>query len=343
MSIDDNDTTAGFLNTDKAIFAKTNAKISITNADLVANSISLTATSDLTGMTTDGFSLGPVDAKIIVALPTTEVAILGGSHLTANIGDITISAITKVGTTATDTATADASDDNSTGDVVIASTTVTGSTTLSVHDLNTLLHATGKVTLGASTSIHVTTTADGNPAAGSSKGASVGVSIVTGGGTQASVSGGAKLEGTQVDIGAASDLSVVTSASSTVGGAQDGGTPSDRLSKQALDDPKNDGSHSNKAATSGGGSVNFAGAVAVTVLDWSTSAFVNGATLNTTGGTGTIGVTATTTQAKATASSDGSNTGDSSTGVGVAVSINVVDLTTQAYLAGNRQPCLRTT
>src|SRR5262245_3448848 len=199
FSLEVTDKSTGFLNSDKAVFAQTNAQISLDNANISANKINLSATSDLTGMKTDGFSLGPLDAKVIVALPTTGVSILDGSHLTATSGDIMVSAITKVGTAATDSAD-NTSDNDSTGDAVVALTTVTASTTLSVQDSQTLLSATGKVGLTASTSIDVTTTADGKPAASSSKGASVAVSIVTGGGTHASVSGGAEIDGSQIDV-----------------------------------------------------------------------------------------------------------------------------------------------
>ncbi|MGH6707591.1 MAG: LEPR-XLL domain-containing protein, partial [Bradyrhizobium sp.] len=124
LSLEVTEKSTGFLNSDKAVFAKTNAEISITGATLSADTISLTATSDLTGITTNGFSLGPVDAKVIVALATTSVSILGGSHLTATSGDVTISAITKVGTAAADAAD-DSSDTDDTKDAVIAVTTVT--------------------------------------------------------------------------------------------------------------------------------------------------------------------------------------------------------------------------
>src|SRR5262249_7636804 len=151
VSLEVTEQTTGFLKDTvkgKAVFAETDAEISITGANITANSISLTATSDLTGMNTDGFNVGPLAAKLIVALPTTAVSILGGSQLTATSGDVTVSAVTKVGTTATDTAD-DSQDTDNTADAVIASTTVTGSTTLSVQGAGTLLHAAGKVELTA--------------------------------------------------------------------------------------------------------------------------------------------------------------------------------------------------
>jgi hypothetical protein len=306
------------------IFASASTSIDLTGATINATgAVTLSATSTAKILQTQ-FTLGAVEGALVVAAPDAAIVFSG----------TTLSAASLVATAraAVDVSAKDETDASDTGaanqdkDVAISSVTVLSSSAVSVGAGSSLTVA-GGITLAAQTELDIVATADGG-AEGSAVGATLAV-MVANPETRASVAGGSTLAAgaAGIAISATLDSSIATLAVSTAGGADDSGGSSQ--SAQRLADPNDDGDTSDQASTSGG-SISFAGAVAISVYTPTTEAFVNGATLTT---TGALALSATATET-VSVKADGSKTSSSGTGVGVGVALGFVTGETLAWVGG---------
>src|SRR5262249_6479787 len=153
-------------------------------------------------------------------------------------------------------------------------------------------------------------------------GASVSVGVIVDD-TQASIGGNAQVSADSLQVHAASNDTLSASSKSTPQGANSGS--SDNESQKQLGSDHAAGT----SASTSSGDVGFAGAITVSDITNTTTAFV--ASSNSIDITHALDVAAQTT-ASSTTSADGSNTGSSATGVGVAIAIGVDSLDTEAYI-----------
>src|SRR5262249_19287146 len=146
-----------------------------------------------------------------------EVLIHGGSELHAT-GKVDATAKSDVTITATSKPTTNS---DSSVDAAVVSTTFGSGATLQVREA-ALVDATGTVSLTASSKLNATSTADAN--VGSTAGAAVAVSVITGD-TSADISN-STANGDSVTLDASSDRTIITTAKSSPGGskASGGGT-----------------------------------------------------------------------------------------------------------------------
>jgi hypothetical protein len=289
-----------------------NSVLSATGGDLALNATvdgTLTASSVNNSLVKITVVVGDADPEILIHDASTNVSASGKIDANAK-SDITINA------SATPGANSDA-----TKDAAVAVTVFDSEATLSVTGGATV-NATGSgaTTLLAKSKLDATTLADGS--AGQA-GAGVAVAVVFGD-TTASIAG-STVDGHGVTLGADSDRSMTTTATSSIGGSSES-TGKDNASETTL---------VNNGAGTSEGSITVAGAVAVAVDTGTTSAFVNTGIIG--AGSSAVAITATAKDVLDT-TADGSFTGDttsSTNGVGVAVAINVLDRSNLAYILGN--------
>ncbi|HUX25249.1 MAG TPA: LEPR-XLL domain-containing protein, partial [Burkholderiales bacterium] len=294
-----------------------------------AGDINLTSRVDgsLTASANNTTVANPVPIAVVAGSADPQVLIHGsGTKLSAS------GAINATATTSTSTGdpfaintTADAGSTNasSSTDGAVAVTVFNSAATVSVTD-SASVSATDAATFQAGTNLSATTTGD---ASAGNAGAGVAVSVVYGDTTASvgSATGNTSVGGSAVMVGSGSSRTIDTVAKSSAGGSADGGGTSP--SQSVL---------SNNNAKTSQGSVNVAGAVAVNVDTGTTSAYLDNATINT---SGAATVSAGSTD-QVTLTADGSQTGDTSAnsaseqGVGVAVAVNVADRSDLAYLTG---------
>ncbi|WP_050419168.1 LEPR-XLL domain-containing protein [Bradyrhizobium tropiciagri] len=194
-------------------------------------------------------------------------------------------------------------------DGAVAVSVFNAGATLDVSD-SAKLNATGATTLTASSTLPMTV--KGDASTGGTAGAGVAVAVVLGD-TTASVTGGAEIDGSAVTLASSSSRTITTTADAS-GQGSDSSIGDKNASETALSN--------NKAATSDG-SINIAGAVAVTVDNGKTSASLVGSTIN--AGGGGVMILATPVDVVTTAADASFTNNTTSTGVGVAVAINIAD------------------
>ncbi len=175
-----------------------------------------------------------------------------------------------------------------------------------------------KATFKATDLIDVETTADGEVAG--TAGATLAGTIVDSD-TIAAITGNAAVTAPTVDLLASTTRTLVTTAKSTPGGAEDEGQ-TDNPSQQALED--------NDAKTSDG-DLTIAAAVSVSHVQGNTNAFVDSAAATAVTATTVLNVSASSMDA---ASAIANATGTGSPGLAIAAAINHVDLFDNAWLGG---------
>ena len=296
------------------------ASVNLTDAVLTGNNIAIKASSSIT-LTPE--SIGGTTVRVAGANAFSGAAVtLSNADLTAS-GDLSVTARSTVSASA-DVKPGTDGDTAETTDAAVAETVILSNASVKVQTGSTL-QAGGEVDLHADNAVTALTKADARNAG---KGASVAVTYV-GGDTVAFVDTGSAVDGASVSLAATSTRTVTSIAVSSPGGAADG---TDNRSQKALADPDNDGDTADKATTSGG-DIQVAGAVAVSVVNSSTEAYLDGTGLLESGGAISIKAASNVTSR---AIADGSTTDKSAgTGVGIGVAVNVADVDTSAYLAGN--------
>ncbi|WP_231602494.1 beta strand repeat-containing protein [Neorhodopirellula pilleata] len=197
---------------------------------------------------------------------------------------------------------------------------VTGTSTLTIS---------GNVNIESVNTIGIQSSVDGG--ATGTVGATLAVAVV-GADTRSYISGSSSIAdgADSVTITATTNSTATSSATSTAGGAEENTTPGQSKTQKVLSDPDGDGNTEDKAST-GDGDIKFAGAVAVTVVNNDTLAYID--TSGSIGSEGKVTVTSAATD-NASATASGENTGGGATGVGVAVALNIVHVDSNAYLAG---------
>ncbi len=197
---------------------------------------------------------------------------------------------------------------------------------------NTQLAVLRDLVVQANNTINVQSSVDGAASGAAGAGATLAVSVIQAD-TQAYVSGSTTLSVTSesVAVSANTTSSANSSATSTAGGADENKTAGSTKTQKVLADPMKDGDADKKAATSDG-NINFAGAVALTIVKNNTVAYIDtsGQVLS----SGVIDVKANAIESVSTTAS-GTNTGGAASGVGVAVALNFIDVGSNAYLGGS--------
>ncbi len=302
-------------------FAKPEAFIDLTGATLHGAAISLTAEASA--------PLEPTAAQFDAFQGT---GVYANSTADIKIENATITA-DSLTATATSSVTSDLQDKVSPGgnantDAGLSVVIVDGNARAYISGTSTL-NVSGDVTIEAMNTIDIKSSVDGSTENAVGATAAVAVAVADTKayiGDSASISPGVD----SVTVKATTNSSAASSATSTAGGAQENSTE-DTKSQQLLANPDGDVATEDGAATSDG-EVKFAGAVAVTVVNNDTKAYIH--TSGTIASEGNINVISEATD-NASATANGSNTGDSATGVGVGVAINVGNVDSIAYLDGS--------
>ena len=266
---------------------------------------------------------GTIEASVAYAKPEAEVKIV---NATINAASLVVDVDSVVSIAAEDSA--DGSDTDSQADAGIAVVIVDASALAHISGSSNLT-ITGAVTLNADNTINVASLVDGS--AGGA-GATLAVALLFAD-TQAYIDGSSVVSAGSsdaIELHASTNSSAFSKAISTSGGA-DQNTSGGNQTEANLQDPNNDSDTSDQASTSEG-SINFAGAVAITYLNYDTQAFISSSGSVSAGDS--IKLRAFTAN-RSRATADGSATGSGSAGVGIAVAINIADLSNFAYLAGN--------
>src|SRR5882672_1730512 len=227
--------------------------------DLSASTILLTADSTIDTKTDSLSVLGFAKLAFILAGSTADVDIMGSSDITAT-SKLELSATSTVKAVADMTADGGHTGDNT--DAAVASVIITSDTHARISG-DAVIHTTG-ATLWLSAKTANTAIGIGDGTSGG-KGATVGVTVITGG-TEASVSGNAQIVGANsITISADRSNDATAVAKSTTGGSTDSGG-GEESNKQLS---------GNNATDGGGGSISFAGAVAVGTVVSHTTAYVD--------------------------------------------------------------------
>ena len=273
-------------------------------------------------------TVSSLSGALVVGLPQARVIVgadgdAGSGGTITAAGAVDLDAEVSVTVTADDAA--DSSDTDTATDAAISITTLVTDAGVSLYG-GSSLSAGGAVTADAETTLDVTTEADGSDGGA---GATVAVSVIDTD-TSVIVSDAASISGASVALASTSTATVTTSATSTAGGAT-ASAGGDNESEERLEDPNQDGSTDDRAETQEG-SVDFAGAVSVSIYLPTTEVRVDSSgTISTTGGDVTLAALQTDT---ISATASGANTSDAATGVGVGVALGVVESDVTAMLGG---------
>ncbi|MBV1747412.1 MAG: DUF4347 domain-containing protein, partial [Desulfomicrobium sp.] len=291
------------------------ASITINGATLSGSTISIAASTSVTADA--GLDLGlPLDVALINTHSNAIVSISGTSQINST-GAVTITATSTTATTAL--AKANSLAGSVTADAAVATSVVDGSAAVRVTG-TTAFSVAGALSLSASNTRSVTTTADGSAGGDTAAGGSVAVAVVTGD-TEAYLGESAKvISAGSLSISASKLDNIATSAKSTSGGAVEAAGSTETKSRLS----------EYKAETSSG-AVTIAGAVAVTNLNGHTWAYVASNQAVTTSGSLSV---ESLDNSDASAKADGSSVGSASVGVGAGVAINIAKIDNQAYLGG---------
>ena len=283
--------------------------------------ISLLSDSTLT-IDTSNFSLGAVNIAFALGFSDSAVSISGG---TINAGgNLSIEAKSTVNSTLT-TVPDEASDDDNTVDAAVASAILSSApaVTISGGDFD----AGGSATIKATNTVTSSAIADGLTG---DEGGTVAFNLFLGD-TSVDVTGGT-IDADSILIQSTSVRTATTTAKATVGGAESGAGTNE--SEKRLNDPDNSngGNPDTDQANTGEGNVDFAAAVAVSVVTGDTDASITGGAVH--ASAGDLDLTASG-KATVTTTADGSNKTEASTAVGVGVAINVITPSVNALLGGN--------
>jgi len=242
--------------------------IDVTSGDIIADTISLTASSTL-NLNGTGFLLSSAQIAIVDAHSLARVEVHDGS-LTADSGGITLSATSSI--TAKSDPGSDA--DSAKADLDAAVASVTAFSDALVRVTGGTLDAAGKIDMHASNTVHATSTADGSKGGA---GATLGVAVVITN-TESSIGGDASVtDASSIVLTADTDNVIAVLAKSTPRGAADDGDgkPDTGFKTQArLADP-DDNSGTDDAAGTSDGKLTLVGALAVSGLGSDTKAMVD--------------------------------------------------------------------
>ncbi len=286
-----------------------------TGSVLQASGGDVDITASVNGNLTASASGATVNIVVIAGSAAPSVTIDGNSTVTSTTGAVDAVASTNVTISAASPA---ASGGSGSTDAAVLSTTYGSGAAMTV-DGGANVSAKTSDTLSASSTLQSSTVAD---ASHGTAGGAVAVSVITGN-TTASVAD-ATVSGSSVNVTAASNRTITTTAMSSPGGS----------SGSDSSDPNSSGNTlaNNDASTGAGQNITVAGAVAVSTDTGTTSAFLGtGASVN--AGTGAATVSASSVDV-VPVTADGEFTQAGTVGVGVAVAINVADRTDTAYITG---------
>src|SRR5882672_3108734 len=244
------------------VHANSVGTIDMTSGDVIADSVSLTATSTL-DLNVTGFGLGSAQIAILDGQSLARVTVHGGS-ITTDVAGITLSATSTV--TAHSTPTSDGNKDAADQDAAVASVTIRSDAFAKVFD-GASVHSAGKLDMTATNTVHADANADGSKGGA---GATFGLGLAFTH-TEASIGGTATADATAIKLTADSHNTLDVLAKSTPRGAADGSTPTH--TQNGLADPNSDGKTDDAAGTSEG-KLTLAGALAVTGLDSHTNAVI---------------------------------------------------------------------
>jgi len=296
--------------------ANASAKVTV-NGSLTGDNITLAAQSTIdVDSQSAGLFGGLIDIGAVNSTATATVQVQSGS-VTAS-GNLTLTATSNT-TAALATAPAGVGSLNS--DAAVSTSTVSSGASVAVSG-GSLSAVSGTARIAATNDVNVTTTADG-AAGGDAAGAlgdTVGVAVLSGD-TSARISGG-EVNASEVDVSATSNRTVTTAATATQGGAAPGGQGNTQ-GQQTL---------TNYNAATPDGSVNVAGAVAVTSVNGDTTAGISGGNIISTASP--LAVTASATNNPTTTADATPATGAAGTGVGAAVAIGQTSANSFAFLGG---------
>ncbi len=306
-----------------AYFGDPTAIIDLTGANITANAISLNAKATTTINPTPATFGGTIEAAVAYAKPEAEVKIVNAT-ITANSLFVDVDSVVTIA--AEDSA--DSSDTDSETDAGITVVIVDADALAHISGGSTIT-ISGAIDLKADNTINVVSAVDGSSG---DAGATLAVALVFTD-TRAYIDGSSSVSaGTSdgITLNANTNSSVISSATSTQGGAEQN-TSGGNQTEANLQDPNNDGDTSDQASTSDG-SIDFAGAVAITYLDVETHAYIASSGAIVAGDDITISASSAN---RGMATADGTETGSGASGVGVAVTINIAIINTQAYIGGN--------
>jgi hypothetical protein len=299
------------------ITANAAANITVNGGSLTGHNITLAARSTI-NVNSQNANLfnGLIQAGVVSSSSGANVQVQSG-NLTAS-GNLSLTAKSDVTTALATAPTAP----GATKDDAAVSTSTIASTASVVVSGGILLATGGQATLAATNTVDVTTTADGSAGgfSKSAKGGTVAVTVLSGD-TDATISGG-KVTASGVSVSATGNRTVTTLARATQGGAAPG-SPNPNQGQQTL---------TNNGAKTPDGSVNVAGAVAVTNLTGDTNARVIGGSV--TSSTAPLTITASAANHPTTTADGSPASGASGTGVGVAVAIGRTTANSLASLGG---------
>ena len=238
--------------------------IDMMSGDVIADSVSLTASSTL-DLNVTGFGLSIAQIAILDGQSLARVTVQGGS-ITTDVAGISLGATSLV--TAHSTPTSDANKNAADQDAAVASVTLRSDALAKVFD-DASIHAAGKLDITASNTVVATATADGSKGGA---GATFGLGLVFTN-TEASIGDTATVDhATAISLTADSHNTVDVMAKSTPRGASDEGGGETRTQK-GLANPDGDAGTDDAAGTSDG-KLTLAGALAVTGLRSDTHAFI---------------------------------------------------------------------
>jgi hypothetical protein len=302
-----------FLN--DVILADSAATVNVIGAILNGTDITLNATSFL-DLDSSGFSMSVLTLAVISAQSNAEV-IVENAQITAS-GNLNIFACSDVIASA---AIGAVSGTDTQTDAAIAISVIDSSADAHVSGTSQLIVG-GGVNLSATNTVTVRTIADGSTSGAA--GASLALSVVKGT-TKAYIAGTVSINDTDdadsISVKATTISTVMTTAKSTPKGAEKKSSSNNETEKKLT---KYD------AGTSDG-SINIAGALAISDVIRPTEAYISSS--NTVVSGGNIDIAATSSN-RVSAIADGIATGSGATGVGVAVALNIADIDSRAYIAG---------
>ena len=295
------------------------------NIHLAANSVANVSINSATLMS------GKVNLAEVFVKSDAAVTVDGASDLHAS-NDLTIAATSNVTTSVARGTQAGADPNNDKKqDASVAVTVVDSHATVTIGDTASLV-AENSLTIATQDNVNATTTADGQQG-DSDGGAVLAVSTIEGHSTVLVKDNAAITATNLLTLVALTNRTIATSAFAAPHGATDDGDANTMTDTQkALANPDGNANTNDKATTSGG-DMTLAAAVAVHTLTGSTETNITGGSLTSTKGNINIGSVST---HQVTTIADGTTTtGEGTTGVGIAVAVGAMDYSTKVTISGN--------
>ncbi|WP_394787155.1 leukotoxin LktA family filamentous adhesin [Rhodoferax sp.] len=291
------------------------ASVDIQSSQIHASgNLSVTATAQVTTSTN---TLSPVPLSVQRVSSQASVTVGGSSALQVG-GNASLAASSTVSTDARPSTALS----NQVGDASVAVSDVNSSATVRITD-TAAATVGGALGLQASNTVNSNSVADASAAGSSAGGASVAVSKLRTT-TSAGIDGAAQIQAGALAIGAVSKNTVLATAKAAAQGAKEDSSGTSK-SSQVLDAYKDNAKTADSDASGG---VKVAGAVVVSDLQSTTTAFMASSTAAQVTGAVTLGSQSSN---SATISADASAVGGA-TGVAVAVAINLAKTSNQALL-----------